>query len=125
MWTFLDDVEGGSWCRMIWPRRLARHASTFEEWSRSIKRAWLEKIKWAKTDPTRAKRIAECAGGGARESQERRPLPERVCPGAPGRRYAAELARNSCQPPPAPFPCPPPSSMSAANLEGKGDYILY
>lgn len=34
---------------------------TWEDWSRSVKRAWLEKIKWAKTDVTRGKRIAECA----------------------------------------------------------------
>ena len=60
MWTFLDDVE-----RLEVPEDLADALgparSTFDNWSRSIKRAWLEKIKWAKTDPTRAKRIAECA----------------------------------------------------------------
>ncbi|MYH58500.1 MAG: YdeI/OmpD-associated family protein [Boseongicola sp. SB0675_bin_26] len=60
MWTFLDDVE-----RLEVPDDLAEALgparATFDDWSRSIKRAWLERIKWAKTDPTRAKRIAECA----------------------------------------------------------------
>ena len=60
MWTFLDDVE-----RLEVPADLADSLgparSTFDNWSRSIKRAWLERIKWAKTDPTRARRIAECA----------------------------------------------------------------
>ena len=60
MWTFLDDVE-----RLEVPEDLAaalgEARANWNGWSRSIKRAWLEKIKWAKTAPTRAKRISECA----------------------------------------------------------------
>ena len=60
MWTFLDDVEA-----LVVPDDLAEaigdHRGVWEGWSRSIRRAWLEKIKTAKTAPTRAKRIATCA----------------------------------------------------------------
>ncbi len=60
MWSFLDDVE-----RLEVPDDLAPallpHMATWEGWSRSIRRAWLERIKTAKTEPTRAKRIAACA----------------------------------------------------------------
>ncbi|MEO0917601.1 MAG: YdeI/OmpD-associated family protein [Pseudomonadota bacterium] len=60
MWSFLDDVE-----RLDVPEDLAKalgtHRDTWESWTRSIKRAWLEQIKLAKTAPTRAKRIATCA----------------------------------------------------------------
>lgn len=60
MWEFLDDVE-----RLEVPDDLAAamaiDRATWEGWSRSIKRAWLEKIKWAKTETTREKRVAECA----------------------------------------------------------------
>lgn len=60
MWTFLDDVE-----RLEVPNDLATALGTAREnwdtWPKSIRRAWLEKIKWAKTEPTRAKRIAACA----------------------------------------------------------------
>ncbi len=60
MWEFLDDVE-----RLEVPDDLAAALedarANWEGWSRSVKRAWLEKIKWAKTAPTRAKRIADCA----------------------------------------------------------------
>ncbi|MEM7718675.1 MAG: YdeI/OmpD-associated family protein [Pseudomonadota bacterium] len=59
MWVFLDDVE-----RLEVPDDLAQalgpHRDTWEGWSRSIKRAWLEQIKTAKTAPTRLKRIATC-----------------------------------------------------------------
>ena len=61
MWVFLDDVE-----RLEVPEDLAAALGgargTWDGWSRSVRRAWLEKIKWAKTLPTRQKRIAECAG---------------------------------------------------------------
>lgn len=65
MWTFLDDVE-----RLEVPTDLADALgparSTFDSWSRSVRRAWLERIKWTRTDPTRAKRIAECAQAARR-----------------------------------------------------------
>ena len=60
MWGFLDDVE-----RLEVPDDLAEALGAarkaWESWNRSVRRAWLEKIKRAKTDATRAKRIAECA----------------------------------------------------------------
>jgi uncharacterized protein YdeI (YjbR/CyaY-like superfamily) len=60
MWTFLDDVE-----RLEIPddldAALGEARATWDGWSRSVRRAWLEKIKWARTAPTREKRIAECA----------------------------------------------------------------
>ncbi|MEO1025029.1 MAG: YdeI/OmpD-associated family protein [Pseudomonadota bacterium] len=60
MWEFLDDVE-----RLEVPGDLASalgaDRATWDGWSKSIKRAWLEKIKWAKTNVTREKRIATCA----------------------------------------------------------------
>lgn len=60
MWSFLDDVE-----RLEVPADLAEALGddrpTWEGWNNSVKRAWLEKIKWAKTDSTRKKRIAACA----------------------------------------------------------------
>lgn len=60
MWTFLDDVEA-----LVIPDDLAEalhdHRDVWEGWPRSIRRAWLEKIKTAKTTQTRAKRIATCA----------------------------------------------------------------
>ena len=69
MWTFLDDVE-----RLEVPGDLAtaigKHAENWEGWSRSVKRAWLEKIKWAKTAPTRAKRIAACADAVAKNLKD-------------------------------------------------------
>ena len=59
MWNFLDDVE-----RLEVPNDLAEALGSarvhWDTWSRSIRRAWLEKIKWAKTAQTRARRIAEC-----------------------------------------------------------------
>ncbi len=60
MWGFLDDVE-----RLEVPEDLAAaiegDGAIWETWSRSIRRAWLEKIKRAKTAPTREKYIAACA----------------------------------------------------------------
>lgn len=60
MWSFLDDVEA-----LIIPDDLAdalgSDRANWEGWPRSIRRAWLEKIKTAKTAPTREKRIARCA----------------------------------------------------------------
>lgn len=59
-WSFLDDVE-----RLDVPTDLADALGDARQnwngWSRSVKRAWLEKIKSAKTAPTREKRIADCA----------------------------------------------------------------
>lgn len=64
MWSFLDDVE-----RLDVPedldKALTPHRDTWEGWSRSIRRAWLEQIKLAKTAPTREKRIAKCASAAA------------------------------------------------------------
>lgn len=66
MWRFLDDVE-----RLEVPDDLANalgeHRTVWDGWSKSIKRAWLEQIKLAKTAPTRTKRIAKCANA-AREN---------------------------------------------------------
>lgn len=66
MWRFLDDVE-----RLEVPDDLATalggSQATFDGWSKSVKRAWLEKIKWAKTAATREKRIEACAAA-AREN---------------------------------------------------------
>ena len=60
MWAFLDDVD-----RLEVPDDLARALGAdrpaWEGWSRSIRRAWLERIKMAKTSATRDKRIASCA----------------------------------------------------------------
>ncbi|MCG6884657.1 MAG: YdeI/OmpD-associated family protein [Silicimonas sp.] len=60
MWSFLDDVE-----RLEVPEDLAvalgADRDTWEGWSRSVKRAWLEKIKRAKTEVTREKHVARCA----------------------------------------------------------------
>ena len=59
MWAFLDDVEA-----MVVPDDLARalgaSRETWEAWTPSLRRAWLEKVKLAKTAPTREKRIALC-----------------------------------------------------------------
>ena len=64
MWEFLDDVE-----RMVVPDDLAEALGSdrdaWEGWSRSVRRAWLEQIKLAKTAPTRAKRVAKCADAAA------------------------------------------------------------
>ena len=74
MWSFLDDVE-----RLEVPddlqSALGPLAEVWEEWPRSVKRGTLEWIKTAKTDPTRAKRIAdvvESAEQGLRPSPFRR-----------------------------------------------------
>ncbi len=69
MWTFLDDVE-----RLEVPPDLAavlaeNGEATWDGYPRSVRRAVLEWIKWAKTGPTRAARIAlvaEAAGRGER-----------------------------------------------------------
>jgi uncharacterized protein YdeI (YjbR/CyaY-like superfamily) len=69
MWSFLDDVE-----RLEVPGDLAAALGSgraaWEGWSRSIRRSWLGKIKWAKTAPTRAKRIAECADAARRNLKD-------------------------------------------------------
>ena len=58
MWTFLDDVE-----RLERPKdleaALGERIEAWEAWPRSVKRGTLEWIKTAKTEPTRAKRIAD------------------------------------------------------------------
>ena len=60
MWRFLDDVD-----RLEVPEDLATALGaareSWESWSRSVKRTWLEQIKRAKTAPTRKKRINACA----------------------------------------------------------------
>ncbi len=58
MWVFLDDVE-----RLERPKdldaALGERVAGWEAWPRSVKRGTLEWIKTAKTEPTRAKRIAD------------------------------------------------------------------
>ena len=58
-WTFLDDVEA-----LILPddlgEALGAKITTWEGWPRSLRRAWLEKIKRARTEATRKKRIEAC-----------------------------------------------------------------
>lgn len=65
MWRFLDDVE-----RLEVPDDLAAELgeahTNWDGWSRSVRRAWLEKIKRARTAPTREKRIADCAEAARR-----------------------------------------------------------
>ena len=65
MWTFLDDVEAG-----VVPGDLAAalgpHRAVWDGWPRSVTRGTLEWIKQAKTDATRAKRIADVAESAAR-----------------------------------------------------------
>lgn len=69
MWDFLDDVE-----RLEMPddldRALGPDRATWETWSRSVKRTWLEKIKRARTAPTREMRIEECAGAARRNLKD-------------------------------------------------------
>ena len=74
MWTFLDDVEAG-----VVPDDLAAalgdHRAVWDDWPRSVTRGTLEWIKQAKTEGTRAKRIAdvaESAANGLRPSPFRR-----------------------------------------------------
>lgn len=74
MWEFLDDVE-----RLEVPGDLATALGdlrpVWEDYPRSVKRGTLEWIKTAKTDPTRAKRIADVvhsARDGLRPSPFRR-----------------------------------------------------
>jgi len=65
MWSFLDDVE-----RLIVPDDLATALGpdrpNWDAWSRSVRRAWLEQIKLAKTATTREKRVAVCADAARR-----------------------------------------------------------
>lgn len=60
MWAFLDDVE-----RLEVPddldTALGSARSRWDGWPPSSRRAWLERIKTAKTTATRDKRIAACA----------------------------------------------------------------
>lgn len=74
MWDFLDDVE-----RLERPtdltQAIAGHLDGWEAYPRSVKRGTLEWIKTAKTDATRAKRIADVAASlrsGLRPSPFRR-----------------------------------------------------
>lgn len=73
MWEFLDDVE-----RLEVPEDLAAAltrgggTTTWEIWPRSVKRGSLEWIKTARTEATRAARIAEVSGAAA---EGRRPKP--------------------------------------------------
>ena len=72
MWEFLDDVERlerpGDLDAMLGKAGLA----VWESWPRSVKRGSLEWIKTAKTEPTRARRIAEV---GLAAQEGRRPKP--------------------------------------------------
>lgn len=74
MWSFLDDVE-----RLERPAdldaALGERVAGWDAWPRSVKRGTLEWIKTAKTDATRAKRIAdvvESLDAGLRPSPFRR-----------------------------------------------------
>ena len=64
MWEFLDDVE-----RLDVPDDLSKALGNarrgWDDVPRSMKRGLLEKLKRAKTQPTRAKRIAECVEAAA------------------------------------------------------------
>ncbi len=64
MWSFLDDVEAG-----IVPDDLARALGdlrrVWDSWPRSVIRGTLEWIKTAKTDATRARRIADVVDSAA------------------------------------------------------------
>lgn len=59
-WSFLNDVDA-----LMVPddlkAELGSSLETWNTWPRSLRRAWLEKIKTAKTDPTRQKRLSACA----------------------------------------------------------------
>ena len=72
MWEFLDDVERlerpGDLDAMLGKAGLA----VWESWPRSVKRGSLEWIKTAKTEQTRARRIAEV---GLAAQEGRRPKP--------------------------------------------------
>lgn len=74
MWSFLDDVE-----RLDRPRdldaALGARIADWDVWPRSVKRGTLEWIKTAKTESTRAKRIADVVASidaGLRPSPFRR-----------------------------------------------------
>ncbi len=74
MWTFLDDVE-----RLERPAdldaALGDRVAGWEDWPRSVRRGTLEWIKTAKTEATRARRIADVAASldqGLRPSPFRR-----------------------------------------------------
>ncbi|RVT86769.1 hypothetical protein DXV76_01390 [Rhodobacteraceae bacterium CCMM004] len=71
MWSFLDDVE-----RLEVPGDLAAalgvHRAVWDGFPRSVRRGTLEWIKTARTDPTRARRIAQTAAAAA---EGRRPPP--------------------------------------------------
>lgn len=74
MWTFLDDVERGEVPEDL-AAALGDLRPIWEGWPRSVTRGTLEWIKTAKTQATRAKRIAnvvDCAGQGLRPSIFRR-----------------------------------------------------
>ncbi|MXQ06939.1 hypothetical protein GQ651_03670 [Alphaproteobacteria bacterium GH1-50] len=67
MWTFLDDVEAG-----VVPDDLGRALGPLRErwdaWPKTYRRAWLEKIKSARTGATREKRIAACASAASADT---------------------------------------------------------
>ncbi len=74
MWSFLDDVD-----RLERPAdldaALGDRVVGWEAWPRSVKRGTLEWIKTARTEPTRAKRIADVVASldaGLRPSPFRR-----------------------------------------------------
>ncbi|WP_139212371.1 YdeI/OmpD-associated family protein [Jannaschia pohangensis] len=66
MWSFLDDVEAG----VVPPdlaEALGRHRPVWDGWPRHVQRGTLEWIKMAKTQPTRARRIANVVDSAARD----------------------------------------------------------
>ncbi len=74
MWTFLDDVEAGTVPDDL-DAALGDSRAVWDDWPRSVRRGTLEWIKTAKTNPTRAKRIADVvasAKDGLRPSPFRR-----------------------------------------------------
>jgi uncharacterized protein YdeI (YjbR/CyaY-like superfamily) len=64
MWSFLDDVERGEVPDDL-AAALGRLRPVWDAWPRSVTRGTLEWIKTAKTEETRARRIAEVAQSAA------------------------------------------------------------
>jgi uncharacterized protein YdeI (YjbR/CyaY-like superfamily) len=64
MWSFLDDVERGEVPDDL-AAALGELRPAWDAWPRSVTRGTLEWIKTAKTEATRARRIADVAQSAA------------------------------------------------------------
>ncbi|KIT17034.1 YdeI/OmpD-associated family protein [Jannaschia aquimarina] len=73
MWTFLDEIEAGVVPEDL-DAALGDLRAVWDGWPRSVTRGTLEWVKTAKTEATRAKRIADVAASAA---QGLRPSPFR------------------------------------------------